>query len=88
MVFDKIDINGDGEELSHAVPNCPLTRSAVCQGNSGCWMSQSTRTWGELAESGSRGRLTPHPLRRLQPCPGNTANCPSSYWQGGGLRGV
>lgn len=48
MVFDKIDINGDGEELSYAMPSTaltfPLTCSSVWQSNSRCWMSQYPRT--------------------------------------------
>lgn len=67
MVFDKIDINGDGENLSYVMPNTaptfPLSHSSVCQSSSRCWMSQSTRTRAELAERLSVRFSSPSPRR-------------------------
>lgn len=86
MVFDKIDINGDGEEVSYAMPNSAPTaptRSSLCHSNSRCWMSHG-ESWQKAT---LREGLAPRTLRGLQPAQGDTANCPSSHWQSGGLHG-
>lgn len=92
MVFDKIDINGDGEELSYVMPSTaptsplPAVQSARAIPDVAC-----SKTPGH-GESWQRAALheglAPCPLRRLQLARGDTANSPSSYWQCGDLRGV
>lgn len=92
MVFDKIDINGDGEELSYAMPNTaptsplPAVQAARAIPDVGCPKAPGHgESWqgAALCEG-----LAPRPLHGMQLAPGDAANCPSLSWQHGDLRGV
>lgn len=64
----------------------PAVRSGRAIPDAGCPSTpEHEESWQRAA---LRDDLPPHPLHGLQPARGDAAKCPSSYWQGGDLRGV